>query len=466
MAQETPARSRFDPLSVAWRAFAAPQTLLALMGLVSLALALGILLPQIPVAAVGDPQAWLAVRGGRLGPAGDLLLVLGFFDIFHSLWFRLLLILVGLSLFVRAIDTTELAWYSTGLRPWPATPPSSAGSHPPERQLATFLGLDEVEVQLGTLFARMGVRFAGASSSSLLNLVAVRRGWVLWARPLAYAALLLALAGLAITSSWGWQGEEWQPVPGESRALAHDTPYVVRLDTFDLEAGDAGRLQDYSSQITWLEGESEVQQDTIDMGRAATRQGVSVRQVGFVPVVRLRGWDLDGRLLELETAEDALSLLGEVEIRFPSPEARPLVLVPDNDLILALTFEPVCTQGRPALYLEPIQAQSSSPVAPQVLYDSGSILIDGLRFEVDMFFVPVLRADFGPGMGLVVLGLVLFMICASVFWIASPWLAWISVRAGEDEETHLRVQVLPGIGSDRRLWHLARRLEEELSSDD
>jgi hypothetical protein len=465
MAQETPAQSRFDPLSAAWRAFSAPQTLLVLVGLLSLALALGVILPQIPPQAAGDPAAWLAVRLGRLGPVGNLLLLLGLFDVFHSFWFRVLLALIALSLFVRTVDSAELAWYATGRRPWPATPSSFGSRHPPESRLETALDLDQAQAQLGILFDRLGYWWTEAPNSPVWTVILARRRIALWARPLGYAALIVALLGLAIAGTWGWQGQEWQPLPGESRAVAQGTPYVIRLDAFHLDVDDAEWLQTYSSQITWLEGESEVQQDTIRMGRASTRSGATVRQVGFVPVVRLRGWDSEGRLLTLETAEDALSLIGEVEIRFTSSEAQPLVLVQGHDVFLALTFEPVCTQDKPALYVEPIRAESSEPEARQVLYESGSVMVDNLRFELELLFVPVLRADFYPAMGLVLLSLVLLAISLVALWLAPPKVAWISAGSTQDEDTLLRLQTLPGARSHRLLSDLAHHLEKGLSSD-
>lgn len=466
MAQETPVRSRVDPLSVAWRLFAAPQTLLVLGGLVSLALAIGFFLPQLPPQEAADPQAWLVLTASRLGPAGDLFLVLGLFDLFHTWWFHLLLALTGLCLFVRAVESAELAWYLTSRRPCPPAwlPPWS--SPPPERRLESSLDPEEIQTRLETLLTRLGYQRTKVATPPLPGIVAVRRGRVLWARPLGYIALLLALAGLAIAGGWDWLGDEWQPVQGESRAVGHGTPYVVRLDAFDLDVDEDQRLRSYSSQITWLEGEFEIQQDTITIGRPSSRRGATVRQVGFVPVVRLRGWDRDGRLLSLETAEDALSLMGEVEIRFATAEAQPLVLVPAQDLFLALTFEPVCTEGKPALYVEPVQGGISEPGAQRVLHDSGSVMVDGLRFEIELSFAPVLRADHRPGMGLVIGSLILFVGSLVAFWIAPPWLVQISAEPGEDENTILRVQMLPGADSDRQLLHLTRCLQEVLAADD
>ena len=465
MAQDTPVQSRFDPLSGAWRLFAAPLTLLVLGGLVSLTMAVGLFLPQIPLQEAGDPQAWLVVTASRLGAAGDLFLVLGLFDLFHTWWFRLLLVLTGLCLFVRAIESAELAWHATARRPGSPIGPPPWAAPPPERHLESPLDPEEIQTRLETLFSRMGYRWTEKPTPPVPGGLAVRRGMVLWARPLGYAALLLALAGLVIAAGWGWLGDEWQPVRGESQAVGHGTPYLVRLDAFDLQVDDHQRLRNDSSQITWLEGEAEVQQDTIALGRPSSRRGATVRQVGFVPVVRLRGWDRDGRLLSLETAEDALSLMGEVEIRFASVEARPFVLVPAQDLFLALTFEPICAEGRPALHVETVRGETSEGGPEKILYDSGSFMVEDLRFEIDLSFVPILRADFRPGMTLAVGGLALFVGSLVALWIALPRLAWISSEPGEDEKNILRVQMLPGADGDRQLLHLTRRLEEVLCRD-
>jgi hypothetical protein len=100
-----------------------------------------------------------------------------------------------------------------------------------------------------------------------------------------------------------------------------------------------------------------------------------------------------------------------------------------------------------------------------VFLQSGSIEVDGLRFEVELFFVPILRADYRPGMGLVAGSLVLFVLALGALWIASPRLAWLLAEPGQEDTTTLLVRLMPGAESARHLQHLTRRLEEALSDD-
>jgi hypothetical protein len=465
MVEEAPEGSRFEPLSALWRVLAAPQSFMILLGLVALALVVGSLIPQIPPEASELPQAWLAAQPGLLGQGSGLLGALGLYDLYHALWFRLLLAIAGIVLFVRTVDSFEFAWRAMVRRPWPASALAFWSDQPPQVSLTSSLSVQETRAQLSELLLRQGYWLADVGEREGAGMVAGRRGSGLWARPLGYGALLLALLGLTIAGTWGWQGEQWQPVPDESRAVGHDTPYVVRLDDFDMRFGDDQRLEEYSSQVTWLEGDSEIKQDRVEVGRPVMHRGITVRQIGYMPVVRMRAWDEDDQPLPLDTGADALSVTGEAEIRFSSPQGQPLVLVSDRDLILALTFEPMCDAGRPALNVDRIQSGGTGREALAAFFDSGSLEVDGLRLELDLNFVPILRVDRKPGMGLVALGMALVVTALLLAWIVAPSLVWIAVGQGGENQTRLQVRGLPAAGTDRWLTELAARLREELADE-
>src|SRR5512136_2509962 len=102
--------SRPEPFSLVWRFFAAPATLLTLLALLAAALILSTLIPQIPPDASTNPQHWLTLQPEALSPSNDLAQALGLYGIYNAFWFRLLLVLTGLALFVWAAEAAELAW--------------------------------------------------------------------------------------------------------------------------------------------------------------------------------------------------------------------------------------------------------------------------------------------------------------------------------------------------------------------
>ena len=465
MAEQTRSVSRFEPVSALWRILAAPSTLLVLVGLLALALAAGTLIPQIPVAFSQDPQAWLAMQTGVWGQAGDVLYFLGMFDLHSSLWFRALLVLLGLCLFVRTVDSAELAWRVTRRDRWTPDKLAAWGHQPPRVECLLPFSLDETVEWIAVFMTGRGFWTSKVPGLAVASLVAVRRALALWTRPLAYGALLVALASMAVGGAWGWEGEPWQPRVGDEHAVGHGTPYSVRLDAFSIAQGDAQVAPEYSSRIAWLEGETVLEQDLVGDGRSSSYAGITLRQVGHVPVVRLRGWDGDDRPLMLETEGDVLGMTGEVDIRFSSVEDRPLVLVPNQDLFLMLSYEPGCEGEVPTLYVNRIREGGDDREVLGILRENGELAVDGLRFEVELALVPILRLDRHLGVGFALVCLALFIIVLLVNWIAPTRLVWIAMAREGNRSSRVRILAHPGAGAQRWLSEMADSCQEALDDD-
>jgi hypothetical protein len=452
-------------LSLLWRFFAAPQALLVLLGLVVFALVLSMVIPQIPPQALEDPQAWLAVQPGILGQRSDLFHALGLFDIHHAFWFHLLLALVGLTLFVWLVESADLAWRAMHRERWTPATFASWGRHAPQIRLSAPHEPQDSLAQLRDLLSQRGYWSVDVSEMSIPNLVAGRRELFFWAEPLVYGALLVVLVGLVIVGNWGWQSRDWQPAPGESWAVGHGTAYAVRLDAFELQQDKEGRLLGYHSDITWLEDGAKVSQDQLAVGRPAMLRGVAVRQVGYVPAVKIRGRDDAGHLLALQAGGEELSASGEVEITIPAPDAQQLLLIPAHDLFLALTFEPLCVGGKPALHVALLRESGAEQQPLAALYESGLVDVENLQFEVDLDYRPILRVDHRPAMGLVVGGLALAVIALAAGWLVPPRLLWIAVGPGEEGSTLIQILALPGARGSWWLPHLADHLREVLADE-
>jgi hypothetical protein len=455
--------SRVEPLSVVWRFFAAPGILMVLLGLVALALVLLTLIPQIPSQEATDPQAWLAAQPGLSGQYGGLVRALHLYDIPHSLWFHSLLALAGLALFVWLVESIELAWRAAKAR-WRAAAFVFWGDGAPQASLFSSLSAEDIQARLGEALERRGYRRAGVADLTPSNLVGSRRVYVLWARPVVYGALLVVLAGLGIAVGGGWQDEDWTPVPGESRPVGHESPYSVRLDAFDLQLAEDGRLCGLQSEISWLEGGMVAGQDGVRIGRPAVRQGVAVRQVGYVPAVKVRGQDGDGQPLMFQAAEEGTRPAPVLDVTFPTPDARQFVLIPEKDLGIVLTFEPLSVEGTPSLYVSLLRdGGGEGPLA--VLHESGAVAMGGLQIEIGLDYRSLLRIDHRPGMGFVMGGMALALVALVAAWLLPPRLVWIAVGPERDGSTLIQLLALPRSRGGRWLGRLASSLREVLADD-
>jgi hypothetical protein len=229
--------------------------------------------------------------------------------------------------------------------------------------------------------------------------------------------------------------------------------------------GEGRRATEYTSTVSWLDGESIVGQGLVGAGRTSSHAGFTLRQVGYVPMVRMRGWDGDDQPLMLETEGDVLSMTGEAEIRFASPADRPLVLVPNEDLFLMLSFDQGCNGDGPALQIDRIGQDTVEREAVGTLAESGPVSVDGLRFVVELALVPILQVDRYPAVALALISLALFIVALAASWLVPPRLLWTAVMEEQEDESLVHLRTLAGAGSQRWLSQLSGLFQEVLRDD-
>ena len=468
MTDQVPATvSRPEPLGFVWRFLTAPATLLILLALLAVALILSTLIPQIPPDVSSYPQYWLALQPDAQSPSNDLAQALGLYSIYHAFWFRLLLVLTGLALFVWGVESAEMAWRADRRR-WTPSDLALWGSHPLRTRLPVPRTPDQVRARLGDCLSDRGYRIAEVArshgSETAPNWVASRRGAFLWARPLTFAALLLALLGLAIMTTWGWQSNQWQPAAGERMAVGHGTGYTIRLDAFEPLTGSEGQPDGgrYESRIAWLAGDQIVGQGLVGIGQPATRGGLAVRQVGYVPDVTLRGLDQAGKPLRLLPGGISSNAAEQVSLAFDSSETQQVIVLPDQGYFLLLNLEPASAGADPLLRLALLRSAEAEQQPLAVLRQSGAVSFDGLKLEVDLGYRPILRVDDRPGMALVVAGIVLAAIGLAVGWLFGSRLVWMAVAPGE-EKVVVHLLAFGGVGESGWFPPLAAQLQEELT---
>ncbi|MGD8903611.1 MAG: hypothetical protein PVI67_08610, partial [Anaerolineae bacterium] len=98
-------------------------------------------------------------------------------------------------------------------------------------------------------------------------------------------------------------------------------------------------------------------------------------------------------------------------------------------------------------------------------HGSGSVAVDGLRFELDLAFTPILRVDYHPAAGLALIGAGLFLVAFVVGWLIPPRLLWIAAAEAQEQPSLVRFMALPGAGAQSWLSHLVKLFREALHDD-
>jgi hypothetical protein len=149
---------------------------------------------------------------------------------------------------------------------------------------------------------------------------------------------------------------------------------------------------------------------------------------------------------------------GEIAITFPRPSNQRLVLIPDYERFLVLSFEPLSAEGKPSLFVDLLGDNGVQRQRLAVLRESGTLEIGDIRLETELAYRPILRVERRPGLSLLVGGAALAAMALAVAWLAPPQLLWIALAACEEKGTRVHVLALPAARGSR--W--PRRLMSDL----
>ncbi|MDY7039624.1 MAG: cytochrome c biogenesis protein ResB [Chloroflexota bacterium] len=405
MATDYPASPRQrDVLDALWRLFSSAYLTRILVMMVALALFVAAVLPQQPEAARSDGVArsqWLALVHHRYPTTGEALLAVGALDVFHSLWFRLLLALLTFNLCLDLVNLTEAIWQS---RRAPAVRrPESFFS---DDELATSWladvpwdeALEVVRRALTVTVARpreehaQGVAYFHADSGS----------WPSWGTLALRVGVLLMIVSWLVSGWFGWQTEAIRLGVGQ-QTVTRGASSMIRLDGLTVENGD------FRAEVVLVEDDGqEAGRGMVTARRPLRGGGLTVRCLGYGPAVVVQAIDEAGRPLMLQSFVEGAELEETVYLSFGAPGEERYFAAPERNLVVRLVLvagEDV--EVRPAFRVQAYRSSSVRPVFEGSLPASDQVEIAGDRYVMEVERYALLQAGYDPGAGLVILGLLL-----------------------------------------------------------
>lgn len=217
------ARPRLDRWRLVWRFTTSDNLLAALLLLLAGCIAITGRLPQMPTSDPVDYAKWLSLTRARFGTATRAMQSLGLFTVARSFAFRFLLALLGGSLMLRLVERAQRL--IAGHAPVNQTDERDKIAHQSVANLAAYIRPQ---------------RCRGQGERPMLQFDTWTRGEIL--ALLAHVGGLLLLAGLLLSSRWGWRvegqivqsgipaeltaTEDWIALDGETQTILH-SPGIV-----------------------------------------------------------------------------------------------------------------------------------------------------------------------------------------------------------------------------------------------
>lgn len=284
-----------------WRQLTSMRIALMLLFLLALAAIPGSVVPQTGVDSVRAAQ-WQD-QHPALTPIYDRL---GLFDVYGSVWFSAIYLLLMISLVGCILPRCATYWRA--FRAKPPKPPANLGRLPEHRQVEG----DHVATATALLRDR-GFRIRTGDGWA-----AAEKGYLREAGNLLFhVSLLVVLAGVAIGSLFGYQGgvmvvtgsgfanslsqyDEFRP--GRLFNPEHLNPMRFTVDDFDVTFIDKGRSQGmahkFAADMTWQRTPTSAEQTgKISVNHPLSIDGTDVFLIGhgYAPVITVR--DAEGEVV-------------------------------------------------------------------------------------------------------------------------------------------------------------------------
>ena len=300
------------------RFFSSVKLAIFLIIIITLASIIGTFIPQLR-----SPQEYVA----RFGPFASFLMRLELTDLYHSLWYIMLLFFFSLNILICTLSRISPK-LRRAFKPKLEFETRALLSSKIHQRYKKGWNLEKAEAELKTDLRSRHFRIKEKRKDKNLYLMARKRTLGLFGSDVVHLGLLIILIG-GIVSGMGGIRANINISEGQTVPVLH-ADFKLRLDTFETEFYPNGSVKDWKSTLTVIENESPRLTKTIEVNYPLSYKGYVFYQSGY-------GWDWKNPILEIWIKKSSdLSLLKKASIRL----REKVVWEEENIEFSALQFVP------------------------------------------------------------------------------------------------------------------------------
>src|SRR5688500_4997893 len=336
-------RQRRDPVDAIWNLLCSIRFAVIMNVTLAVAAMLGTVVPQLQPGIQSfetELQRFLSDARGRYGPVSDLLYWAGFYDLYNSLWFRMLVVVVCFGIVACTLNRWQPIMRQIG-SPTIRVSDSFLGGLTEKAQFRA-VALEQERATATVAAALRKGRYRVLSEQSVdgraTHLFADRDRWSKLVTFVSHAALVLLIVTAAGLANFGWREQSVFFVPGKPVNIGHDTDFEVRNDGFSIEYYEDGvTVKEYRNTLAVLEEGREVLTKTIIVNDPLNYKGINFFLVSYQPVLYAKATDNAGEVVPLRQmgASGPITTTSEagealIDFKFTSTDNQPLDLVQDR----------------------------------------------------------------------------------------------------------------------------------------
>lgn len=420
-AQRRPQR---DIVETVWVMFCSVKFAVVLNVALALVVMLGTVITQMQPGIQRFPselEAFLRSAEARYGPFSGFLYWAGFYELYTSLWFRMLVVIVVFSIIICTMNR----WQPTLrliTRPTVQVSDSFISNLTEKAQFRGVpLTLDQAEQALTKALRRGRYRvLAERTGETTVHLFGDRDRWSKMVTFFSHAALVLLILTAAGFTQIGWREQSVYFVPGDKVDVGHGIDFTVANEGFNIEYYEDGTtVKEYQNTLAVYEGDTPVLTKTITVNDPLRYDGINYFLVSYQPVLYVKATGDGGDTLPLKmmgpsgpvtaTMEGGEAL---VDFQYASTDNLPMDIVQlqagDSKITLEITYYQdvprLPGENPPAFVRVYKDLDLSNIVSEGFIPRTGSFVVPGFeqyKFDFRTATATILEVAMDPGLGLV-----------------------------------------------------------------
>lgn len=302
LAPSLPARSRMWELDVigrVWRFFTSVRLALVLILVIAAAILAGTLLDQAPGSVIADSSAydaWLERAHGKYGVFTNVFDRLQLFNVFHTLWFRLLIALLTANIIICTINRWKGIFttaFHTRVRMGDAFFQHARLNASMTADMPVAVAGERVRRAL----SRARYRVQTEPNEGSIAIYADKHRFSRFGTFLTHLSLVMILAGTVIGGIWGFHEDAFIVAEGTTSEVGRGTGLSVELVEFTDEYDIQGPPKDFRSDIVIYKDGAEVKRGTVRVNSPMSYGGVRFFQSFFGQTAVMDVKDQSGAVL-------------------------------------------------------------------------------------------------------------------------------------------------------------------------
>ncbi len=262
-----------------WKLFASVKLTIALLLILAITSAIGTMIPQ------NANHAWYLAKYGKI--LYLVFLTFNIFDMYHSFWFRFLILALTANIIVCSINRLSSAWKII-FDKHPKFNLSRFQKLPEKEEFSTGGHADSLVKNCETMIKR-GFSFYRIEQQDNRSLIFAEKGrWTRLGVYIVHFSVVLLLTGSLIGSLFGFEGyvnilegETAKSITLRDTGKEYPLDFDIRCDDFNVSFYESGKPSEYRSSLSIVENNKIVIKKNIFVNRPLHHKGINIFQSSY-----------------------------------------------------------------------------------------------------------------------------------------------------------------------------------------